>query len=143
MEGVNIEYNNKILNCLVDICESHPPKYNNLGLKSELFISDDFFSTNLKKYFSIEEIFAYKGKEKFISDYKAFINNNLFFKNLLDDFKLYMYNILSNKKKLVLIYPDNNNEFNESLFDNNISFIHFYNLILFMKEISNKFPNIK
>ena len=63
MEGVNIEYNNTILNCLVDICESHPPKYNNLGLKSELFISDDFFSINLKKYFSIEEIFAYKGKE--------------------------------------------------------------------------------
>ena len=53
-----------------------------------------------------------------------------------------MYNIINRKKKLVLIYPDNDNEFNESLFNNNISFIYFYNMILFMKEISNKFPQV-
>ena len=42
----------------------------------------------------------------------------------------------------MLIYPANDNEFNESLFNNNIPFIYFYNTILFMKEISNKFPQI-
>ena len=142
MKNTNVEYNNKILNCIIDICESHPPKYDNLGLESELFISDDFFMKNIKKYFSIEEINSYKGKEQIIHDYKEFANDDLFYKKLLDDFKLYMYNIISRKKKLVLIYPDNDNEFNESLFNNNISFIYFYNMILFMKEISNKFPQV-
>jgi len=142
MEDTSNEYNNKILNCIIDICESHPPKYDNLGFESDLFISDDFFTKNLTKYFSIGEILSYKGKEQCIHDYKEFTNDDIFYKSLLDDFKLYMYKIISRKKKLVLIYPDNDNEFNESLFNNNISFIYFYNTILFMKEISNKFPQI-
>ena len=98
MENISIECNNKILNCIIDICESHPPKYDNLGLESELFIRDDFFTKNLIKYFSIEEIFSYKGKEQCIHDYKEFVNDDLFYKSLLDDFKVYMYNIISRKK---------------------------------------------
>ena len=27
MEEGNIEYNNKILDCIIDICESHPPRF--------------------------------------------------------------------------------------------------------------------
>ena len=142
MEEGNIEYNNKILDCIIDICESHPPKYNNLGIEGKSFINDDFFTNNLKKYFSTEEIMGYEGKEQLIHDYNQFINNNLFYNSLLDDFKLYMCNILLRKKKIVLLYPDNYNEYNELLFDNNISFIYFYNFILFMKSISNKFPQI-
>ena len=142
MEEGNIEYNNKILDCIIDICESHPPKYNNLGIEGKSFINDDFFTNNLKKYFSTEEIMGYEGKEELIHDYNQFINNNLFYNSLLDDFKLYMCNILLRKKKIVLLYPDNYNEYNELLFDNNISFIYFYNFILFMKSISNKFPQI-
>ena len=56
-----------------------------------------------------------------------------------------MSKILLRKKRLVLLYPDNYNEynkFNENIFDNNISFIYFYNFILYLKYISNKFPEI-
>lgn len=142
MKEGNIVYNNIILDCIIDICESHPPKYNNLGIEGKSFINDDFFSKNLKKYFSTEEIIAYERQEQFIHDYKQFVDNNLFYKSLLNDFKLYMCNIILREKKLVLLYPDNYNEYNEYLFDNNISFIYFYNFILFMKSISNKFPQI-
>lgn len=140
-DDINIQYNNKILNCIIDICESHPPRYNYLGLESESFIKDDYFSKPLQKYFTLEEIKAYKGKEQLIHDYKKFENNNSFYKSLLEDFKLYMCDILLRKKRLVLIYPENDN-LNQSLFNNNISFIYFYNFILFMKDIAIKFPKI-
>ena len=140
-DDINIQYNNKILNCIIDICESHPPRYNYLRFESESFIKDDYFSKPLQKYFTLEEIKAYKGKEQLIHDYKKFENNNSFYKSLLEDFKLYMCDILLRKKRLVLIYPENDN-LNQSLFNNNISFIYFYNFILFMKDIAIKFPKI-
>ena len=140
-DDINTQYNNKILNCIIDICESHPPRYNYLRIESESFMKDDYFSKPLQKYFTLEEIKAYKGKEQLIHDYKQFENNNSFYKSLLEDFKLYMCDILLRKKRLVLIYPENDN-LNQSLFNNNISFIYFYNFILFMKDIATKFPKI-
>ena len=141
MEEGNIEYNNKILDCIIDICESHPPRNNNLGIDF-LLINDDFFTKNVEKYFATEEIISYKGKEQFIHDFNQFADNNLFYKSLLNDFKLYMCKILLRKKKLMLLYPVNYNEYNECIFDSTMSFIYFYNFILFMKNISNKFPQI-
>ena len=137
-----IDYNNKILNCIIDICGSHPPRFNNIGIDDESFLNDDFFKKNVEKYFSMEEIISYKGKEQYIHDYNQFIDNDLFYKSLLNDFKLYISKIIFRKKKLALIYPKNYDEFIESLFDNNISFIYFYNFILFMKDISRKLPEI-
>ena len=122
-----IDYNNKILNCIIDICESHPPRFNNIGIDDESFINDDFFKKNVKKYFSKEEIILYKEKEQYIHDYNLFIDSDLFYESLLNDFKLYISKITFRKKKLALIYPKIYDEFIESLFDNNISFIYFYN----------------
>ena len=79
MEEGNIEYNNKILDCIIDICESHPPRNNNLGIDF-LLINDDFFTKNVEKYFATEEIISYKGKEQFIHDYNQFADNNYFTK---------------------------------------------------------------
>ena len=62
MEEGNIEYNNKILDCIIDICEFHPPRNNNLGIDF-LLINDDFFTKNVEKYFATEEI-IYLIKEK-------------------------------------------------------------------------------
>ena len=138
---INIQNNIKILNCIIDICESHPPRYNHLRIENESFIRDDYFSKPLEKHFTLKDIFSYKGKEQHIHEYKQFENNNLFYKSLLEDFKLYMSAILFRKKRLVLVYPDNDN-LNQSLFNNNISFIYFYNFILFLKDISIKFPKI-
>ncbi len=80
MEERNIEYNNNILDCIRDICESHPQRYNNLGIEYLLINDDDFFIKKVEKYFSTEEIISYKGKEQFIHDYKQFVDNNFFIK---------------------------------------------------------------
>ena len=138
----DIENNNKILNCIINICESHPPKYNLLDTTKFSFNMKDYFLNPIKKHFSIDEINTYKNQEQKIHSYDAFNNNNLFYQSLLNDFKLYMHKILIRKKSLVLLYPDNNYNFYEIIFDNNISFIYFYNFSLFLKEISNKFPEI-
>ena len=97
-EHINVIYNNKILNCIIDICESHPPKYNHIRIEDETLLKDNYFSKPLEKYFTLEEIKAYKGKEQIIHDYKEFANDDLFYKSLLDDFKLYIYNIIYRKK---------------------------------------------
>ena len=73
------EYNNKILNCIIDICESHPPRYNNIGIDDESFVNNDFFKKNVEKYFSKEEIISSKGNEQYIHDYNQFIDNDLFY----------------------------------------------------------------
>ena len=112
MEEKTFEYNNTILNCIIDICESHPPRYNDLGMEGEQFINDDFFTKNILKYFPKEEIIKYKEKEQRIHDYQQFVDNDLFYKSLFDDFKLYMCKILFRKKRLVLLYPNNYNEYN-------------------------------
>ena len=138
-EHINVIYNNKILNCIIDICESHPPKYNHIRIEDEIFLKDDYFSKPLEKYFTLEEIKTYKGKEQIVHDYKQFVDNNLFYISLLEDFKLCMCNILLSKKRFVLIYPENDNIY-QSLFNNNISFIYFYNFILFLKYITKKIP---
>ena len=101
-EHINVIYNNKILNCIINICESHLPKYNHIRIEDEILLKDDYFSKSLQKYFTFEEIKKYKGKEQIIHDYKQFENNNLFYISLLDDFKLYMCNILLSKKRFVL-----------------------------------------
>ena len=70
-----------------------------------------YFSKNLNfslfflndRYFTLEEIKAYKGKEQLIHDYKKFENNNSFYKSLLEDFKLYMCDILLRKKLSIII----------------------------------------
>ena len=93
----------------------------------------------MEKYFTLEEIKAYKGKEQIIHDYKQFEDNNLFYISLLEDFKLCMYNILFSKKRFVLIYPENDNIY-QSLIHHYLSFIYFYNFILFLKYITKKIP---
>ncbi len=42
----------------------------------------------------------------------------------------------------MVLYPDIYNEYNDFICNNNISFIYFYNFVLFMKSIPNKFPQI-
>ena len=101
-DHINVIYNNKILNCIIDICESHPPKYNHIRIEDEIFLKDDYFSKPLEKYFTLEEIKTYKGKEQIVHDYKQFVDNNLFYISLLEDFKLCMCNILLSKKRFVL-----------------------------------------
>ena len=142
MEDKNIEYNNKILNCIIDICESHPPRYNHLKLETMLFINDDYFTKSINKNFVADEIKNCKQKEQMIHEYSKFESSNFFYECLLEDFKLYMHRILIRKKKLALLHRLNDNTYLESIFDNNTSFIYFYNFILFMKDVSNKFPDI-
>ncbi len=139
-----LEYNNKILECIIDICQSHPPRYTKITTDDESLITDDYFKSSVNKFFPNDEIYAYNNKVQIIHDYKVFTDNDLFYKTLLDDFKLYIYKILSKPKKLALLRP-NNYKYNagfESIFNNNISFIYFYNFVLFLKNISNKFPKI-
>ena len=142
MKDTNIDCSNKILNFIIDICESQRPKYNKYILENASLANNDFLTKNLKKYFQTEEIITYKGKEQHIHDYKQFVDSDLFYQTLLDDFKLYICKILYKKKKFVLLFPDNYNYLIERIFNNNISFIYFYNFILFMKDISNRFPEI-
>ena len=142
MEDKIIKYNNKILNCIIDICESHPPRYNNLKLENMINLEDDYFRKSISKNFSNDEIKNCKGKEQIIYDYSAFVNSDFFYKNLLEDFKLSIYKILQRNKRLVLLLPFNDNDFFESIFNNSISFIYFYNFVMFMKDISSKFPEI-
>jgi len=136
-----LEYNNKLLDCIIDICEFHPSKYRYVGIDEESCKVENYFIKPIIKFFSIEEIKAYKDKEQIIHDYKLYINDESFYKSLLDDFKLYMYKIIYIRKNFALLYLDIFKQY-ETIFNNNISFIYFYNFILFLKNISNKFPKI-
>ena len=135
----NTEINNKILNCIINICEQYYPRYHQDEEEIEAFISLDYFGQPLKKYFSSNEIETYEAKEQIIHSYEQFIDDNLFYKIFLNDFKMYMRNNLLNKKRVLL----SRIEFeNEGIFNNNISFIYYYNFALFMKYVTNKFPEL-
>ena len=140
-EKVNLENINKILDCIIDICQSHPPRYIKIRIDDESFY---YYKISVNNFFPDNEINAYNNKVQIIHDYKEFTDNDLFYKSLLDDFKLYINKILSRSKKLALLYS-NNNKYSDNydiIFNNNISFIYFYNFVLFLKNISNKFPKI-
>ena len=133
----NVDKIIKILNCIIDICEKHQPKYSP-------FIGETLDLSNINSYAQIvdnyfpKEIKGYKNKEQMIHSFEQFKNENSFYDCLLDDFKLYMYNILFKTKKVLLV----NNSNYESLLKNNISFIYYYNFVHFLKYITSEFPEI-
>ena len=127
----------KVLDCIIDICEKHQPKYSSYtGEEIDLF-NIKSYALILEKYFP-NELKEYKNKEQMIHSFEQFKNDNLFYDCLLDDFKLYMYNILFITKKVLLA----NNSNYESLLDSNISFIYYYNFVYFLKYITSEFPEI-
>ena len=134
------ECNKKILDCLIDMFEIHYPiKYNTIyNLNENNYLNSNELRNIINKNFPIEELLDYEYKQQLVHNYDEFQNNNFFYNILLDDFKMYMSNFMINVKTLLKYNIDKD----EGIFDNNISFIYFYNFILFLKEISNKFPDI-
>ena len=125
----NAEINKKILDCIIDICEQYYPRYHQDEEENEVLINFDIFEQSLKKYFSLNEIKTYKENEQIMHSYEQFTDNNLFYKIFLNDFKMYMKNILLKKQKTLLSRIECENE---GIFKNNISFIYSYNFALFI-----------
>ena len=98
----NAEINKKILDCIIDICEQYYPRYHQDEEENEVLINFDIFEQSLKKYFSLDEIKTYKENEQIIHSYEQFTDNNLFYEIFLNDFKMYMKNILLKKQKTLL-----------------------------------------
>ena len=120
----NIDKIIKLLDCIIDICENHLPKYSSYIDETIDLFNIKSYDQILEKYFP-KELKGYKNKEQMIHSFEQFKNDNLFYDCLLDDFKLYMHNILFITKKVLLA----NNSNNESLLDSNISFIYYYNFV--------------
>ena len=139
MEISNITKINKVFDCIIDICEQHPPKYSQYAEDIKTLYNIDYFSGPLKKQFSIEEINVLYKNEQLIHSHEQFCNNNSFYNSFLDDFKIYMSKIINNKKKL-LLKPKYLKY--DSLFNSNIAFIYYYNFVYFLRYIANKFPEI-
>jgi len=133
----NIDKIIKLLDCIIDICENHLPKYSSYIDETIDLFNIKSYDQILEKYFP-KELKGYKNKEQMIHSFEQFKNDNLFYDCLLDDFKLYMHNILFITKKVLLA----NNSNNESLLDSNISFIYYYNFVYFLKYITSEFPEI-
>jgi len=139
METANIIKINKVFDCILEICEQHPPKYSQYAEDIKTLSNIDYFSGPLKKQFSIKEINSLYKKEQLIHSHEQFFYSNSFYNCLLDDFKIYMSKIKNNNKKLLL-----NPKYLicDSLFNSNIAFIYYYNFVYFLRYIANKFPEI-
>ena len=130
-----LESNKKILDCIFDICDCYLPNYDTIDSYQDF---ETLFVQIIKKYFDLKDSFKYKGRVQMIHDNKSYLDNKCFYNILLDDFKLYIYNIINNIN--LKTSPDYN--ILKRVFDTNISFIHYYNFIIFLINISNQFPQI-
>ena len=133
---------NQILNVLIEMIESHDLNQN-INLENNMIgknnQNSEILSNIILKYFNNELLEKMKNNIYIVHKYETFKNFNKYYKTLYDDFIKNLHYIKNNIKSLLLYEKSINKKY---IFDSIEKFISYYNLLLFMKELVQKYPDI-
>ena len=133
---------NQILKVLIEIVESHNLNQNNnleinmIGKNNE---NSEILSEIISKHFNNELLENKKNNIYIVHKFETFKDFNKYYETLYDDFLKNLYYIKNNIKSLLLYEKSINKQY---IFDSIEKFICYYNLLLFMKELVEKYPDI-
>ena len=141
LDGKSINIINQILNILIEMIEFHNlnqtiNENNMIGKNNE---NSEILSNIISKYFNNELLEKKKNNIYIVHKYETFKNFNKYYETLYDDF-IKNLNYIKNNIKSLLLYEKSINK--QYIFDSIEKFICYYNLLLFMKELVKKYPNI-
>ena len=143
LDEKSINIINQILNILIEMIESHNLNQN-INLENNMIGKNnenysEILSDIISKYFNNELLEKKKNNIYIVHKFETFKDFNKYYETLYDDFLKNLYYIKNNIKSLLLYEKSINKQY---IFDSIEKFICYYNLLLFMKELIEKYPDI-
>lgn len=141
MEYNSLDKINNILNILIEMIDSHDLTQNcNLeNMIGKYNENSEILSNIILKYFNNELLEKMKNNPYIIHKYETFENFNKYYETLFNDFIKNLYYIKNNIKSLLQYDRKIKKQY---IFNSNEDCICYYNLLLFMKESIEKYPEI-